>query len=124
MSARLAADAVLVLHAVFIVWVAMGALAVARWPRLAWLHLPALAWGLWIEVSGGICPLTPLETALRHAAGQQGYADSFVAHHLGAWVYLAGLTRQAQWMLAGLLAVGNATVYGWMLWRRRRTRSG
>jgi Protein of Unknown function (DUF2784) len=76
------ADALLLLHGAFIVWATFGALAVWRWPRLAWLHLPALAWGLWIEASAGICPLTPLETMLRQRAGQQGYATSFIDHHL------------------------------------------
>jgi hypothetical protein len=112
------ADAVLLLHALFIVWVALGAIAVWRWPRLAWLHLPALAWGLWIEASGGLCPLTPLEDGLRQAAGLQGGGGSFVERHLGALVYPEGLTREAQWRLAGLLAVFNLGVYGAMAWRR------
>lgn len=124
MIAGILADAVLVLHALFIAWVVAGALAVARWPRLAWAHLPALAWGLWIEASGGLCPLTPLEVALRRAAGEAGYAGSFVEHYLGAIVYPAGLTREAQWVLAGALALINAGLYAWVLRRhaRRATR--
>ncbi|MFP5399858.1 MAG: DUF2784 domain-containing protein [Gammaproteobacteria bacterium] len=114
------ADAVLALHALFIVWVAAGALAVWRWPRLAWLHLPALAWGLWIEASGGLCPLTPLEVALRRAAGEQGYVGGFVEHYVAALVYPAGLTREAQWVLAAVLALVNAGLYGAMVRRRRR----
>lgn len=120
MIAGILADAVLVLHALFIAWVVGGALAVARWPRLAWAHLPALAWGLWIEVSGGLCPLTPLEVALRRAAGEAGYAGSFVEQYLGAIVYPAGLTREAQWVLAGVLAVVNAGLYAWVLRRHAR----
>ena len=122
MVASILADAVLVLHALFIAWVAAGALAVWRWPWLAWLHLPALAWGLWIEASGGLCPLTPLELSLREAAGRQAYGGSFVEHYLGALVYPAGLTRQAQWLLAALLAVVNAGLYGAMVVRRRSRR--
>ena len=122
MIERILADAVLALHALFVVWVAAGALAVWRWPRLAWLHLPALAWGLWIEFSGGLCPLTPIEVALRRAAGGQGYAGSFVEHYLGALVYPAGLTREAQWVLAAVLALVNAGLYGAIV-RRWRGRS-
>ena len=116
------ADGVLVLHGAFIVWVTLGALAVWRWPRLLWWHLPALAWGLWIEASAGICPLTPLEMALRHSAGQRGYEGSFIDHHLGALIYPQGLTAQAQWRIALLLAAFNLTLYGLMAWRRMRRR--
>ena len=78
-------------------------LAVWRWPRLVWAHLPALAWGLWIEASAGLCPLTPLEMALRHRAGQRGYEGSFIDHHLGALIYPQGLTPHAQWRIALVL---------------------
>lgn len=116
------ADALLVLHGLFIVWATLGALAVWRWPRLAWAHLPALAWGIWIEATAGICPLTPLENALRQRAGQRGYDTSFIDHHLGALIYPQGLTPAAQWRLALALAAFNLLVYGAMVWRRRRGR--
>jgi hypothetical protein len=113
------ADALLVLHGAFIVWATFGALAVWRWPKLAWAHLPALAWGVWIEATAGICPLTPLENLLRQRAGQRGYDTSFIDHHLGALIYPQGLTPAAQGRIALGLAVFNLVVYG-LLWRRRR----
>jgi len=116
------ADALLVLHGLFIVWATLGVLAVWRWPRLVWAHLPALAWGVWIEASAGLCPLTPLENALRQRAGQRGYDTSFIDHHLGALIYPQGLTPAAQWRLALALAAFNLLVYGLMLWRRQRAR--
>jgi hypothetical protein len=119
------ADALLVLHGAFIVWATFGALAVWRWPALAWLHLPALAWGIWIEASAGICPLTPLETMLRHRAGQQGYDTSFIDHHLGALIYPQGLTPAAQGRIAIALAAFNLLLYGLIVrrrWRARRMR--
>jgi hypothetical protein len=122
MFAGVLADAVLVVHALFLVWVVFGALAVWRWPWLAVLHLPAVAWGLWIETSGGICPLTPLENSLRHAAGEDGYSGGFIEHYIGGVIYPAGLTRAAQWVAAGVLAVINAVPYGLMIRRRVRTR--
>ena len=116
------ADMVLLLHAAFIAWVGFGALALLRWPLLAWAHLPALAWGVWIEWTSGLCPLTPLENALRHRAGQQGYAGSFIDHHLGGLIYPAGLTPAAQWRIAVLLLAWNLVLYGLVLWRVRRRR--
>lgn len=120
MGPAVLADGVLVLHGLFIVWAGLGALAVWRWPRLALLHLPALAWAVWIEVSGGVCPLTPLENSLRRSAGQAGYSGGFIDHYLGGIIYPAGLTRQAQWLVAGALLLFNLVAYGLMIRRARR----
>lgn len=117
----LLADAVLVVHGLFIVWAALGAVAVWRWPKLALLHLPALAWAVWIEVSGGICPLTPLENSLRRAAGQTGYSGGFIDHYVGGAIYPDGLTRETQWVIAGVLLTINAALYGLMIVRVRRS---
>lgn len=122
MNPGLLADGVLVLHGLFIAWAAFGALAVWRWPRLLVLHLPALAWGVWIEISGGICPLTPLENSLRRAAGQSGYSGGFIDHYLGGLIYPTGLTREAQWVVAGVLLAINVVLYAVMIVRVRNAR--
>lgn len=116
------ADAVLVVHGLFIVWVVLGGFAVWARPWLAWLHLPAAAWGVWIEASGGICPLTPLEWRLRAAAGQSGHGGGFIEHYLTAAIYPDGLTREVQWLLAGGVLAVNALTYGALLARRRAAR--
>jgi hypothetical protein len=119
------ADAVLLLHGAFIAWVVFGGLAALRWPRAPWLHLPALAWGVWIEASAGLCPLTPLESRLRLRAGEAGLRGGFVDHYLGALIYPQGLTPTHQAGLALGLALFNAVVYaaiGWRAARRRRLR--
>ena len=121
MLSGLLADAVLVVHGLFIVWAALGAVAVWRWPKLALLHLPALVWAVWIEVSGGICPLTPLENSLRRAAGQTGYSGGFIDHYVGGAIYPDGLTRATQWVIAGVLLTINAVLYGLMIARVRRS---
>jgi Protein of Unknown function (DUF2784) len=122
MSDRLAADLVLLVHALFILWVVFGGLAVWWRAWVAALHLPAALWGVWIEWSGRICPLTPLENRLRLAAGQQGIEGSFIEHYLWGLIYPEGLTREVQWLLgAGVIAV-NLLVYGG--WLRRRFFSG
>lgn len=122
MNTGVLADAVLVVHALFLGWVILGGLAVWRWPRLAVLHLSALAWGVWIEVSGRVCPLTPLEVSLRRRAGQPGYSGGFIDHYVGGILYPAGLTRQTQWLLAGALILFNGVLYGLMIARSRRSR--
>lgn len=117
MLERLAADAVLVVHLLFIAFVVLGALLALRWRWMTWLHVPALAWGVFIEATGRVCPLTPLENALRTRAGDAGYTGGFVEHYLLAIVYPEGLTRELQWLLAAVVLVVNALLYGWV-WHR------
>ncbi|HMN65130.1 MAG TPA: DUF2784 domain-containing protein [Burkholderiaceae bacterium] len=111
MGARLAADAVVLLHLAFIAFAMLGGVLVAWRTRIAWLHLPAAAWGAWIEFSGAICPLTPLENHLRRMAGASGYAGGFVERYLIPIVYPAGLTAQAQQWLGVLVVVVNLAIY-------------
>lgn len=112
------ADLIVLLHAAFVLFVAAGGLLALRWPRVVWLHLPALAWGAGIEIVGGICPLTPLENQLRAAAGDAAYAGDFVAHYVLPWLYPAGLTREVQILLGLGALAANAAIYGWLLRRR------
>jgi len=115
---RLAADAVLLLHLTFIAFAVLGAVLVARWPRIALVHLPAAAWGFFVELTGRVCPLTYAENALRIRAGEAGYAESFIEHYLLALVYPDGLTREVQLVLAATVIVINVAIYGWLLLRR------
>ena len=123
MSYRLLADLVLIVHGLFVAFVVFGGL-LALWKRwIAYLHLPALAWGALVIGMGWICPLTPLEISLRQQAGQQGYGGGFIEHYLVSLIYPAGITREVQIALAALLIVGNIVVY--TLWvRRGRRRPG
>ncbi len=124
MAYSLLADLVLLLHLGFILFVVLGGLASWRWPRLAWLHLPALAWGAWVELSGGICPLTPLENRFRHLAGEPVFGGDFLQHYLLALIYPDGLTRALQIALGlGVLLV-NALIYFRLLARLRRRGRG
>lgn len=121
MAHRFAADIVLVAHFAFIVFVVAGGLLVLRWRWVAAVHLPAAAWGAFVEVTGRLCPLTVWENALRGAAGEAGYAGSFVEHYLVPLIYPAGLTRNLQFVLAGCVIAVNAAIYGWV-WRTRQAR--
>ncbi len=119
MPYRLLADLTLILHAAFVVFVMLGALLVLRWPRVAWMHLPAALWGAGIEFLGGICPLTPLENHWRQLAGQDGYAGGFVEHYVVPILYPDALTRRVQVALGILVLIVNVAIYAWALWRRR-----
>jgi len=118
MLAAFLATFVVALHLAFIVFVVAGGFLVRRWPKLAWIHLPCAAWGVLIECSGRVCPLTPVENLLRRHAGQAGYAESFVEHYLLALVYPEGLTPGLQLGAAGLVLAANALAYGRLLRRR------
>ena len=121
---RLLADVVVVLHGLFVVFVVFGGLLVLRWPRVAWLHVPAALWGVLIEFSGWVCPLTPLEKALRHRAGEVGYAGDFIDHYVVAALYPAGLTRATQFVLGGAALALNVGVYSMLVARGRRAEGG
>lgn len=117
---RILADAVVVLHFAFVLFVVLGGLFALRWPRAAWLHLPAAVWGAGIEFLGGICPLTPLEIRLRRLGGEAGYSGGFVEHYILPVLYPEALTRDIQYILGGIVIALNLLVYGIVLRRLRR----
>jgi hypothetical protein len=111
---------VLVLHAAFVAFAILGALLALRWRWVPWLHVPAVAWGAFIEFSGWVCPLTPLENALRVAGGGAGYSGDFVEHYLVPVLYSTTLTRSDQLAYGAALLLLNAVAYGFVLRRRAR----
>lgn len=123
MMARLGADAVVVLHLAFILFVVFGGMLAWRDLRFAWLHLPAAAWGAFAELTGTICPLTPLENALRVRAGQSGYEGGFIDQYLMPIIYPAGLTPAHQRWIGGAVIVLNVVIYAIAFLRRRAGRS-
>lgn len=116
---RALADLVLLLHLGFVLFVMLGAVLAIRWPKILYVHLPATAWGAYVEFAGRVCPLTPLEVWLRQRGGEAGYAGGFVEHYLVPLLYPANLTTGLQLALGSLVVVVNAGLYGW-LWRRSR----
>lgn len=117
-SYGLLADAVVCLHALFVLYAVGGGL-LAFWCRICvWLHLPAALWAAFVEFSGWVCPLTPLENWLRTRSGGAPYSSDFIEHYLVPMLYPAHLTRGIQVVLGvGVIAV-NATIYGGLLRRR------
>ena len=117
MGYRLAADAVVLLHGAFILFVVLGGLLALRWRWVAAVHLPAVLWGVLVQALGWECPLTPLEVGLRVAAGDVGYAGGFIEHYLIPAIYPAALARYTQYILATLLLAINLAVYAAFLRR-------
>jgi len=112
MIPKVAADLVVLIHFLFILFVILGGFLVLRRRKLAWVHLPAVAWGALVEFTGWPCPLTPLENWLRLAAGETGYSGSFIGQYLLPIVYPPGLTPQVQlWLGLGIVAI-NVILYG------------
>ena len=120
MAYSLAADAVVLLHLLFIGVAVFGGVAVLWYPHAAWVHLPALVWAIWIAATHGVCPLTPLENQLRRLAGEAGYPEGFIDHYLMPVIYPAGLTPAIQTWIAIVLAASNALLYGWALFKALR----
>ena len=107
----LLADATVFVHLAFVGFVTCGGLLVLRWPRVAWVHLPAVVWGAWIEFAGWICPLTPLEHSLRARGGGATYTSSFIEHYVLPVLYPAALTREIQWGLGVFVILVNVVIY-------------
>jgi hypothetical protein len=106
-----AADALVIAHLAFIIFVILGGLLLLKWPRLIYLHLPAVVWGTLVELLGWLCPLTPLELHYRMLGGETGYSESFVQHYLLPLIYPAGLTRDVQTLLAMCVITINLVIY-------------
>ena len=119
---RVLADAVVLLHLAFVMFVVLGGLLVLRWPQLALLHLPAAAWGALVEFGGWVCPLTPLENALRSSAGEPAYAAGFVDHYVMPVLYPVTLTRRMQVTLGVFVLVVNVCIYAFAVRSRAKSR--
>jgi hypothetical protein len=117
---RLAADALVVLHLAFIVFVVAGGFLTWRWPRLAWIHVPTAVYGAAIEFVGWICPLTPWEVALRRQAGEAGYEGGFIEHYVLPIIYPGELTPTLRLVLGLAVVAANAVAYAGLVLRQRR----
>ena len=112
----------MLVHFGFAAFVALGGLVALARPRVAWFHLPALAYGAAIELVGWVCPLTPLEWALRSRAGETGIEGGFLERYLGPLLYPAGWERLHGW-IGLLLIMFNLAIYAGV-WLRHRQSAG
>ena len=110
------ADVSVVVHALFVLFVVFGGLAVLRWRRLLWLHLPAAIWGGMIELIDWVCPLTYLENYFRRLGGESGYRGTFIERHLEPILYPLGMTHISH-IILGLSAIFINFLIYMQLWR-------
>ncbi|HOO39465.1 MAG TPA: DUF2784 domain-containing protein [Deltaproteobacteria bacterium] len=116
------ADGVVILHLFFIVFVILGGMLVLVRPKIIWLHIPCVIWGILIELTGGICPLTPLELYLRTKTGESAYTGDFVIHYIEPIIYPGGLTRELQILFSIAVIMVNTAVYTWVFLRHKKKR--
>ena len=114
---RILADMVVVVHLAFIVFVAVGGLMAWRWPKVLWLHVPAVVWAAGIVTVGYPCPLTSLEDDLRSRAGDRVYPGGFIAHYLDNVLYPERFKALARLLVALLVVLGWVGVA--IRWGRR-----
>jgi len=119
MLAKVSADLLVAVHFAFIVFVVLGGFLVLKWKKVAILHIPCVLWGVLIEFSGWICPLTPLERYFREAAGGKAYSGGFIDHYIMPLIYPTGLTRGMQISLGISVVVVNLLVYGLVIFRKK-----
>jgi hypothetical protein len=116
---------VLILHALFILWVIFGALVTRSRPVLRWLHIVSLVWGILTELLPWPCPLTVLENWLEAKSGVEPYQGGFLLHYLDKLVY-PDISATLLTVAGVIICALNLVLYGRQMWiarRRERMRS-
>ena len=122
MGYRLAADAMMIAHLLYIIFVVVGGLLALRARWVLWLHVPAVAWAIVVQYFGRLCPLTTWEQELRAGAGAAGYQGSFIDHYLVPLIYPSDMPAAMPLVLGSVVLVINVTIYGWLITVARRLR--
>ena len=112
------AISVLLLHALFILWVVFGALLTRSRPILRWLQVGSLVWGIVAELLLWPCALTVLENWLEAKAGVQPYQGGFLLHYLDTLVY-PDISSTLLTTAAVIICVLNLAFYGRQAWTAR-----
>lgn len=118
---NLFADLIVLAHFLFIVFVICGGLLVIRWPKAAFIHLPAAAWGATVEFFGWICPLTALENHFRNLAGYNRYSGDFIFRYLVPIIYPENLTALMQIFFGFLVILTNIIFYSIVIRKHKPT---
>ena len=113
----------LILHFLFIIFVIFGGLLffIKKWVIL--IHLPALIYGIYVEFTQSICPLTYLENFLLQKAKLTTYSTSFIQNYLVPIIYPINLTKDIQINLAIALIILNVVIYGAVVTKYKKNRS-
>tara|TARA_B100000886_G_scaffold161790_1_gene110297 strand:- start:770 stop:1132 length:363 start_codon:yes stop_codon:yes gene_type:complete len=109
---ELFANFTLIIHLIFILFVIFGGLLFFINSNIIYFHLPALFWGIYIELTNSICPLTYLENWFLYKGGLTTYSNDFVNNYLFPLIYPEGLTIGIQIYLGITLIIMNIFIYG------------
>ena len=112
---EIGADLTLIAHFSFIFFVVFGALLFIVSTKIIYLHVPALIWGIYIEITHSVCPLTYLENWFLQKANLTTYSQDFIQNYLVPIVYPKNLTEDLQTYLTIVLIVVNMILYGSIL---------
>ena len=112
---ELAANLILIVHFIFIIFVVFGALLFFVVKKIVFIHIPALIWGSYIELTHSICPLTYLENWFLNKANLTIYSEGFIQNYIVPIVYPTDLTKNLQIYLGITLIVVNIIIYGFIL---------
>ena len=112
---EIAADLILIIHFTFVLFVVFGALLIFVSIKIVFIHIPAVIWGSYIELTNSICPLTYLENWFLDKANLTIYSEGFIQNYLLPIVYPTGLTKDLQIYLGITLIVVNTIIYGFIL---------
>ena len=112
---ELFANLTLILHFIFILFVIFGGLLFFIFSKILYIHLPALLWGIYIELNNSVCPLTYLENWFLNKAELATYSNGFINNYLYPIIYPEGLTNNIQIYLGITLIVINILIYGFIL---------
>ena len=117
---ELAADIILIIHFLFILFVIFGALLLFVEKKIVFIHIPAIIWGSYIELTHSICPLTYLENWLLQKANLTTYSEGFIQYYLVPIVYPTNLTKDIQIYLGIGLIVINIVIYAFILGKMKK----
>jgi len=115
-----AADLTLIVHFAFIIFVVFGALLFFVSTKIIYVHVPALIWGIYIELTHSVCPLTYLENWFLQKANLTTYSEGFIQNYLVPIVYPKNLTDSLQIYFAIVLIVANMIMYGLIISKSKK----
>jgi len=113
----------LIIHFLFIVYVILGGLFFFIKPWTIYFHIPAFLYGLYVEFTQSICPLTYLENFFLSKANLTTYSISFIQKYLYVIIYPINLTKELQITLGISLIVINIIIYA-IIYAKSSGRSG
>ena len=109
---ELFANLSLIVHLIFILFVVFGGLIFFIFPKIIYIHIPALLWGIYIELTNSVCPLTYLENWFLYQSGLTTYTNDFINNYLFLIIYPEAITTNVQTFIGIILIIINVIIYG------------